>query len=54
MAEMQIKLWGTTLVSERSCVADRAKLPYLVIVAIVGFIDFWRKMKAFRPPEGRL
>ena len=30
---------------------DHAKLPNLVIVAVVGF--FWRKMKAFRPLEGR-
>ena len=32
---------------------DHAKLPNLVIVAVVGFIYFWRKMKAFRPLEGR-
>ena len=37
----------TTLVSEISCVVDRAKLPDLVNVAVVGFIYFWRKMKAF-------
>ena len=30
---------------------DHAKLPNLVIVAVVGFIYFWRKMKAFRPLE---
>ena len=40
------KLCGTSTV-------DHAKLPNLVIVAILGFIYFWRKMKAFRPPEGR-
>ena len=32
---------------------DHAKLPNLVNVAVVGFIYFWRKMKAFRPLEGR-
>ena len=32
---------------------DRAKLPNLVNVAVVGFIYFWRKMKAFRTLEGR-
>ena len=32
---------------------DHAKLPNLVIVAVVGFIYFWRKMKDFRPLEGR-
>ena len=47
------KLGVTTLVSEISCVVDHAKLPNLVIVAVVGFIYFWRKMKAFRPLEGR-
>ena len=47
------KLGVTTLVSEISCVVDHAKLPNLVIVAIVGFIYFWRKMKAFWPLEGR-
>ena len=26
---------------------DRAKLLNLVIVAVLGFIYFWRKMKAF-------
>ena len=44
----------TTLVSEISCVIDYATLPIsLVNVAVVGFIYFWRKMKAFRPLEGR-
>ena len=43
----------TTLVSEISCVVDRAKLPDLVNVAVVGLIYFWRKMKTFRPVEGR-
>ena len=48
------KLWVTTLVSEISCVEDHAKLPHLVIVAVVGFIYFsWRKMKACRPLGGR-
>ena len=47
------KLGVSTLVSEISCVVDHAKLPNLVIVAVVGFIYFWRKMKAFRPLEGR-
>ena len=32
---------------------DYAKLPNLVIVAVLGFIYCWRKMKAFRPLEGR-
>ena len=41
----------TRLLSEISCVVDHAKLPNLVIVAIVAFIYFWRKMKAFRPQE---
>ena len=53
MPEMHKKLGVTRLVSEISCVVDRAKLPNLVIVAVVGFIYFWRKMKAFRPLEGR-
>ena len=38
------------------CVVDHAKLPNVVIVgivAVVGFIYFWRKMKAFRPLEER-
>ena len=39
------------LVSEISCVVDHAKLPNFVIVAVVGFIYFWRKMEAFRPLE---
>ena len=51
MPEMQKKLGVTTLVSEISCVVDHAKLPNLVIVAVVGFIYFWRKMKAFHPLE---
>ena len=41
------------LVSDISCVVHRAKLPNLVIVAVVGFIYFWTKMKAFRLLEGR-
>ena len=53
MAEMQNKLGVTRLVSEISCVVDLAKLPNLVIIAVVGFIYFWRKMKAFHPLEGR-
>ena len=45
---VRVRLWGvTTLVSEISCVVDHAKLPNLVIVAIVGFIYFWRKIKPF-------
>ena len=51
MPEMQKQLGVTTLVSEISCVVDRAKLPNLVIVAVVGFIYFWRK--AFQPVAGR-
>ena len=47
MPEMQKTNWGS------SCVVDHAKLPNLVIVAIVGFIYFWRKMKAYRSLEGR-
>ena len=46
------KLLVTTLVWEINCVVDHAKLPNLVIVAVVGFIYFWRKVKAFRPLEG--
>ena len=53
MPEMPKKLGVTKLVSEISCVVNRAKLPNLVIVAVVGFIYFWCKMKAFRPLEGR-
>ena len=41
------------LLSEISCVVDHAKLMNLDIVAAVGFIYFWRKMKAFRPLEER-
>ena len=47
------KLGVTTLVSEISCVVDHAKLPNLVTVAVLGFIYFWRKMKAFQPLEKR-
>ena len=32
---------------------DHARLPNFVIAAFIGFICFWRKMKAFRPLEGR-
>ena len=53
MSEMQ-KKWGvTTFVSEISCVEDHAKFQILVIVAVLGFIYFWRKIKAFRLLEGR-
>ena len=50
MPEMQKQL-GVVL--EIRCVVDFAKSPNLVIVAVVGFIYFWREMKAFRPLEGR-
>ena len=40
---MQKQLGVTTLVSEISCVVNHAKLPNLVIVAVVDFIYFWRK-----------
>ena len=53
MPEMPKKSGVTRLVSEISCVVDHAKLPNLVTVAVVGFIYVWRKMKAFRPLEGR-
>ena len=53
MPETQKKLGVTRLVSEISCVVDRATLPNLVIVAVAGFIYFWRKMKAFLPLEER-
>ena len=53
MQEMQTNIGVTTLVSEISCAVDHAKLPNLVIVTVVGFICFWRKIKAFRPLEGR-
>ena len=46
MPEMQKRLGVTRLVSEMSCVVDHAKLQNLVIVAVIGFIYFWRKMKA--------
>ena len=42
------KLGVITLVAEISCVVHHAKLPHLVIVAVLGFIYFLRKMKAFR------
>ena len=32
---------------------DHAKLPNLVIVAVLVLIYFWIKMKAFQPLEGR-
>ena len=36
------------LVTEISCVVDHAKLPNLVIIAVIGFIYvFGEKMKAF-------
>ena len=41
------------LVSEISSVVDHAKLPNFIIVASVGYIYFWRKMKAFGLLEGR-
>ena len=50
---MPRKLGVTRLVSEISCVVHNAKLPNLVIVAVLGSIYFWREMKAFRPLEGR-
>ena len=53
MPEMPKELGVTTLVSEIICVVDHAKLPNLVIVAVFDFIFFLRKMKAFRPLEGR-
>ena len=53
MPEMQKELGVTMLISEISCVVYHAELPNLVIVAVVRFIYFWRKMKAFRPLEGR-
>ena len=40
MAEMEKKIGVTKLISEISCVVDRAKLPNLVNVAAVGFIYF--------------
>ena len=50
----KMKNWGiTTVVWKISCVVDRAKLPNLVSVTVVVFIYFWRKIKAFRPLEGR-
>ena len=36
-----------------SSVVDHAKLPNLVVVAVIEFIYFLRKMKAFRPLQGR-
>ena len=51
--KLKLKLGVTTLVSEISRVVDHAKLPNLVIVAVVGFIYFWRKKKAFQSLEGR-
>ena len=46
--EKKNKLGVITLVSEISCVVHHAKLPHFVIVAVLGFIYFLRKMKAFR------
>ena len=43
------KLGVITLVSEISCIVHHAKLPNFVVVAVLGFIYFLRKMKAFRP-----
>ena len=51
--ECKKKLGVTTLISEISCVVDHAKLPNLVDVALIWFIYFWRKMKAFQPLEER-
>ena len=52
MPEMQNKTnWGSPRSFRISCVVDRAKLPNLVNVAIVVFIYFWRKIKAFQPLE---
>ena len=49
-----MKNWGiTTVVWKISCVVDRTKLPNLVSVTVVVFIYFWKKIKAFRPLEGR-
>ena len=54
MREMQTKLGVATRVSEIIKLCGRpAKLPNMVSAAVVGFIYFWRKMKAFRPLEGR-
>ena len=47
MLEMHHARFGDKLCSRP------AKLPNLVIVAVVGFIYFWRKMKVFRPLERR-
>ena len=53
MPEMQKKI-GSHHARFGDKLCDRsAKLPNLVLVAVVGFIYFWRKMKAFRPLEGR-
>ena len=53
MQEMHThKIMGvSTIFSEISCVVEHAKLPNLVIIAVVGFICFWIKIKAFRPLE---
>ena len=47
--ENKNKLGVITLVSEISSVVHHAKLPNFVIVAVLGFICFLKKMKAFRP-----
>ena len=44
---------GHTLISEISCVVHHAKLINLEIVAALGSTYYWRKVKAFRPLEGR-
>ena len=51
MKKNKKKLEVTTLVSYISCVVDQPKLPNFVIVAVVGFIYFWRERKAFQPLE---
>ena len=55
MPEMQNKkMRGHDARFEISCVIDYDKLPVnFLIVACSGVNYFWRKMKAFRPLEGR-
>ena len=39
----KLKIVGHHALSEIRCVVDRAKLPNLANVAVIGFVYFWRK-----------
>ena len=55
MSEMEQHQIGGHHARFVSCVIDHISLPNLVIVhvAVVGFIYFWREIKAFPPLDGR-